>query len=30
MTGLKACKHCKFIVKDSKKCPLCGSTELTD
>jgi DNA-directed RNA polymerase subunit E" len=27
---MKACTNCKFIVKDSYKCPLCGSTDLTE
>jgi ribosomal 30S subunit maturation factor RimM len=27
---MKACTNCKFIVKDSDKCPLCSSTDLTE
>ena len=30
MVGLKACKNCKYIVKEGKKCPICNSDELTE
>ncbi|MCL4411033.1 MAG: DNA-directed RNA polymerase, subunit E'' [Candidatus Marsarchaeota archaeon] len=29
MEGL-ACKKCKIIISHGSKCPLCGSTELTN
>ncbi|MGC8568138.1 MAG: transcription elongation factor subunit Spt4 [Candidatus Micrarchaeia archaeon] len=25
----KACRNCKFIIKNGNICPLCGSTDLT-
>lgn len=27
---MKACKKCKFIVLEEKKCPVCNSEELTE
>ncbi len=27
---MKACKQCKALVKNSNKCPVCGSEDLTE
>jgi len=27
---MKACRNCKYIVKNGDKCPICNSTDLTD
>ena len=30
MTGLKACKNCKYLVEHETECPACGGKEFTD
>ncbi len=30
MAGFKACKNCKYLVENSKECPICGEKDLTD
>ena len=27
---MKACRQCRYVVKQSSKCPLCGSEDLSE
>ena len=27
---MKACRECKYVVKQGNKCPICGSEDLTE